>query len=85
MIAVLLAALLAQADPTPFWMPPPPPAKKKPAPPAKKKKKPVQVEPLKIKEKKPVVEKRKAPPEPTWIRAAGARRRAAAPAGARAD
>ena len=41
MIAVALAALLAQTDPTPFWMPPPPPEekKKKEAPPPKKKKK----------------------------------------------
>ncbi|MGZ6143221.1 MAG: hypothetical protein ACXWLM_07770 [Myxococcales bacterium] len=67
MIAALLAALLAQADPTPFWMPPPPPAKKEAPPP--KKKKPVQIQPLEMKEKKPAVEKRKPPPEPTWIEA----------------
>lgn len=74
MIAILLAALLAQSDPTPFWMPPPPPAQKEKPPPARKKKppakkKPVRVEPLEIEEKPPVVEKRKPArsPEPIFI------------------
>jgi hypothetical protein len=65
-IAVLVASLLAQTDPTPFWMPPPP-EKKKQAPPKKKKKPPpVQVAPIEI-TAKPAP---KPPPEqPTWIEA----------------
>ncbi|MCA1827293.1 MAG: hypothetical protein ABR567_01680 [Myxococcales bacterium] len=55
MIAALVLTLLAQTDPTPFWMPPPPPEKKE-SKPAKKKKKPppVQVKPLEV-------------PAPMWI------------------
>ena len=75
MIALLLSALVAQAEPTPFWIAPPPPAPAKKTPPKKKppakKKKPVDLEPLEM-ATPPVVRKVK-PAEPTWIEPAPAR------------
>jgi len=80
LLIVLFCAVAARAqeEPTPFWMTPPSPKKEKPA----KKKKPVQIEPLKMRQRRkppPLVEKRQAPPkkgppaqepsspEATWI------------------
>lgn len=71
LLALLLTSpVLAQEEPTPFWMAPPPPsAKKKPPAKAEKKKKAEKKQkappPARV-EKKPRPS-RKAAPEPTWI------------------